>query len=73
LVRRPAATGKTFLLQLLEKRLLEGEQGASVVRISMNRAYTVKSFMHHEQAGRRKGMELSKLKKVKNTWLAAPR
>ena len=60
-----AATGKTSLLQLLEKRLDE-EQGATVVRISMNRMYTNESFM-----GRlaEEGIALSKLKKVKNTWL----
>jgi len=58
-----ATTGKTSLLQLLEKQL-EEEKGATVVQISMNRAYTVKIFRLQE-----KESSCLSSKKVKNTWL----
>jgi ABC-type molybdenum transport system ATPase subunit/photorepair protein PhrA len=39
-----AATGKTSLLQLLEKRLVE-EEGANVIRINLNSTMTVESLL----------------------------
>jgi predicted AAA+ superfamily ATPase len=62
-----AATGKTSLLQFLEKRLKE-EEGASVIRIDMDRAGTVESLF--EQLAK-KGIytEVKKLRSFENTWL----
>jgi hypothetical protein len=63
-----AATGKTSLLQLLEKRLMEEEEGASVIRINMNSTDTADSLLQ-QLAEEGICKEVKKLRRVKNTWL----
>jgi hypothetical protein len=61
-----AATGKTSLLQLLEKKL-EREEGTTVLKINLNRGFTATYFL--ERLAKEAGIEQSTLKKVKNTWI----
>jgi hypothetical protein len=62
-----AATGKTSLIQLLEKKL-EGETGATVVRIDLNSTDTVESLFQ-DLAAAGISRRVQELRQLKNTWL----
>ena len=64
-----AATGKTSLLQLLEKRLMEEEEeGASAIRINMNSTDTADSLLQ-QLAEEGICKEVKKLRSLEKTWL----
>jgi hypothetical protein len=64
-----AATGKTSLLQLLKKKLVEEEEGANVIRIHLNSSMTVQHLMELLTKNGISTDDLSELEQIKNTWL----
>lgn len=66
MIGSPAATGKTSLIQLLEKKL-EREEGTTVLKINLNRCFTTEYYLGTLR--KEAGIEQSKLKEAKNTWI----
>lgn len=66
MIGSPAATGKTSLIQLLEKKL-EGEEGTTVLKITMNHSFTAEYYLG--RLAKEAGIKQSTLKEAKNTWI----
>ena len=63
----PAGTGKTSLIQLLRKKLKD--EGATVVRLNMNSAYSAKDYLEKLREKQIDPRDADALEGLQNTWL----